>query len=72
MNDGGGLLTATPEASYDGVLVEAGPVAPVAFTVAAGYCYGDPYGIDEMRPFGRLWVSGNSSGRWAIQAIRRP
>jgi hypothetical protein len=71
VNAGAGDLTVTPEASYDGVHAEVGTLAPVAFTVVAGTSYGDPYGIDESRPYWRLSVSGASSGQWGVQGIKR-
>jgi hypothetical protein len=71
VNEGAGELTVTPECSYDGIHVEQGREAPLAFTVAAGYSYGDPYGIDEMRPYWRLSVSGDSSGKWGLLGIPR-
>ena len=72
INDGAGLLTVTPEAGYTSAgPASAGALAPVAFTVAAGQAYGDPYGIDEMRPWWRVWISGTSSYRWGVLGLER-
>ena len=71
VNSGSGSLVCTPEASYDGILPEQGNFAPVAFTVNSGYSYGDPYGVDEMRPWWRFWLNGISSGQWGVLRLRR-
>lgn len=72
INDGASPLIFTPEAAYH----EAGPaetgstsVAPQPFTVPAGECFGDPYGIDEMRPYWRFWVDGSGAFRWGVLGI---
>jgi len=71
-NTGGGVLTVTPEAAYtDAGPPEVGTQAPAAFTVGPGEAYGDPYGMDEMRPYWRLWVSGNSTFEWGVLGVSR-
>jgi hypothetical protein len=68
-----GNPTFTPETTYfPGGPAEAGIMAPQPFTVAVGHCYGDPYGIDEMRPYWRLWISGTATGAWGVLGIPRP
>lgn len=67
-----GSAVFTPEASYfPAGPAESGVAAPQPFTVGAGQCYGDPYGIDEMRPFWRLWISGSADGSWGVLGIPR-
>lgn len=72
INTGAAVLTVTPQAAYlpDGP-PEVGSLAPVAFTVQPGECYGDPYGIDEMRPYWRVWVNGSTTFKWGILGIPR-
>ena len=71
INTGGTILTATPEAGYDGAHAEVGPLAPAAFQVQPGTAYGDPYGVDEMRPWWRFSVSGTGDFMWGVQGIER-
>jgi hypothetical protein len=67
-----GAPTFTPEASYfPAGPAEVGAMAPQPFSLAAGQCYGDPYGIDEMRPYWRLWVAGVATGAWGVLGIPR-
>lgn len=70
--DTGGPVTVTPQAAYasDGP-AEVGTIAPEAFVVGVGESYGDPYGIDEMRPFWRLSANGTGTGRWGVLGVRR-
>ena len=72
INEGAGQLTVTPESSFDGVHVQAGPGTPIPWTLEAGYCGGDEYGIDlGLKVYWRLWVSGTSSGQWGLREIPR-
>jgi hypothetical protein len=67
-----GTPTFTPEASYFPTgPAESGRAAPASFTVPVGQCYGDPYGIDEMRPYWRLWIAGTATGAWGVLGISR-
>jgi hypothetical protein len=71
MNDGAGTVTVQVEASEDAALVEAGPFAPVAFTVAGGLQGSDKYGVDVVWRYWRLRLSGTSTGRWGVKGIPR-
>jgi hypothetical protein len=72
VNTGAGDLTVTPEAAYTAAgPAETSPDAPQPFVVPAGEAWGDAYGVDEFRPYWRLWVDGTSDFTWGVLALRR-
>lgn len=74
-NTGAGAVTVTPETSDDQLHVVVGPMAPEAFTVAAGEAghniYSGYYGTGEMRSWWRLSLSGTTTVIWGVKGLKR-
>jgi hypothetical protein len=67
-----GDVVVTPEMSPDGVhAVTVGVGVPAALTVPAGGTSYDPYGIDLLARFWRLWLSGNGNAYVHVLGLKR-
>jgi hypothetical protein len=62
VNKGGGDVTVTPEISPDQTnIASAGIGVPAALVVASGKTSMDPYGVDLMAPWWRLWITASGA-----------
>lgn len=72
VNKGGVDVVATPEASPDGTYIASvGLAAPEALTITAGTTGADPYGVDLIIPYWRLWLDGNTTCDVYVYGIPR-
>lgn len=67
-----GSVLVTPEATHwrDGPAL-VGPTAPTAWSINAGEARDDAYGVDNVRSYWRLWLSGTATGDWGVARLMR-
>jgi hypothetical protein len=72
VNKGANPVMVTPEISHDGAhVITVGDGVPAALVVPVNESSYDPYGVDRMVSFWRLWLSGNSTVDVYVYGIRR-
>lgn len=72
VNTGAGQITARPEMSPDGLhVVTVGVGIPASIDIPADGTSYDPYGIDLLARYWRLWLSGTGSADVYLFGLRR-
>jgi hypothetical protein len=72
VNKGANPVVVTPEISHDAEhVITTGENVPVALTVPANEASYDPYGVDRMVAYWRLWLSGDSTVDVYVYGLKR-
>jgi len=72
VNKGANPVLVTPEVSHDALyVVTIGENVPAPLTVPPGEASYDPYGVDRMVEYWRLWLSGDSTVDVYVYGLRR-